>query len=211
MHSRLDISWNERGEPTLAAAEIKIIPLLNSMLGPKPVVLVGTKSKDGVDNLAIFNTLSQLGTNPPLYSLLIRPLDRVRDTYANIIDGKYWTCNAIPPQMMNQAHATAEHFPPDRSEFEVLGIEKESKVGVEAPFVFASPVQMWIQYIRKLPIPENGTQLLIGRLRKLWVDERWMNEGSMAWHSYQALSSWGVNGYSLANDIRCPHRDVDCS
>lgn len=209
MRRRLDISWDENGLTGNGVSKLKVTPLVHAILGPRPVVLVGSRSKEGIDNLAIFNTLNPLGTNPPLYSLLIRPLDRVRDTFSNILDGGKWTCNAIPPEMMDRAHASAEHFPSDISEFESLGIEKENKVGIREPFVQDSPVQMWMQFLRKLEIPENGTHLLIGRLRGLWIDEHWVKEGALDWDSYRALSSWGLSGYSLANDIRQVQNDVD--
>jgi flavin reductase (DIM6/NTAB) family NADH-FMN oxidoreductase RutF len=40
---------------------------INSLAGFRQAVLVGTKSKDGNSNLAIFNSLMHLGAQPALY------------------------------------------------------------------------------------------------------------------------------------------------
>ncbi|MBK6507064.1 MAG: hypothetical protein IPG02_15700 [Ignavibacteria bacterium] len=47
---------------------------INSLAGFRQVVLVGTKSADGITNLAIFNSLIHLGANPALFGLMSRPI-----------------------------------------------------------------------------------------------------------------------------------------
>lgn len=47
--------------------------LINSLAGFRQAVLVGTKSIEGVCNLAIFNSLIDLGANPVVYGLINRP------------------------------------------------------------------------------------------------------------------------------------------
>lgn len=54
--------------------------LINSLAGFRQAVLVGTKSIEGVSNLAIFNSLIDLGANPALYGLINLPDSVQRDT-----------------------------------------------------------------------------------------------------------------------------------
>ncbi|MCJ8275234.1 MAG: flavin reductase family protein, partial [Bdellovibrionales bacterium] len=49
------------------------IKLVNSLSGFKSANLVGTQSKDGQTNLAMFSSFFHLGANPPLMGFVLRP------------------------------------------------------------------------------------------------------------------------------------------
>ena len=49
------------------------INLINSITGAKPANLIGTKSTNSVENLAVFSSVVHLGSNPPLIGFFIRP------------------------------------------------------------------------------------------------------------------------------------------
>ena len=61
---------------------------INSLAGFRQAVLVGTKSLEGITNLAIFNSLIHLGASPALLGLMTRPDTVQRDTLQNIMDTK---------------------------------------------------------------------------------------------------------------------------
>jgi flavin reductase (DIM6/NTAB) family NADH-FMN oxidoreductase RutF len=47
--------------------KINRLNLINSCTGYKSANLIGTKSKDGKSNLAIFSSITHLGSDPLLY------------------------------------------------------------------------------------------------------------------------------------------------
>ena len=49
--------------------KVKRLKLINSITGVKPANLIGTRSSDGITNLAIFSSIVHLGSNPPLIHL----------------------------------------------------------------------------------------------------------------------------------------------
>ena len=53
--------------------KISRLNLINSITGVKPSNLIGTKSKDGFSNLAIFSSVVHLGSKPPLIGFITRP------------------------------------------------------------------------------------------------------------------------------------------
>ena len=59
---------------------------LASLLMPKPVVLVGTKSKSGIENIAPMSSISIVSNHPPLLSLSLSTNreGRPRDTLVNL-------------------------------------------------------------------------------------------------------------------------------
>ncbi|MEZ5197311.1 MAG: hypothetical protein R2764_13210 [Bacteroidales bacterium] len=54
---------------------------INSLSGFKSISLCGTINSDNIENLAIFNTVIHVGSNPPLLGMLIRPPVVRRDTW----------------------------------------------------------------------------------------------------------------------------------
>ena len=62
---------------------------INSLAGFRQAVLVGTKSLEGNNNLAIFNSLIHLGASPALFGLINRPDSVQRDTLQNILETSF--------------------------------------------------------------------------------------------------------------------------
>lgn len=193
-------TWNKQGK-RIGDQAAGIPTLLNNVLGPRLAVLVGSRSDREDDNVAVFNTFQPLGARPPLFSLLIRPLDRQRDTYENMRTTKEWTVNFIRPEWVTKAHATSQHFPPGVSEFEQVGLKKEQKDGISPPFVALAPVQMWFTWGREIDIPENGTRLIVGHLRQLWLSDQLVHEGDFDFSAREFVSSWGLEHYVVPGKV----------
>ena len=60
--------------------------LINSCTGYKSANLLGTISKEKIENLAVFSSITHLGSNPSMLGFVVRPTIVPRDTYRNIID-----------------------------------------------------------------------------------------------------------------------------
>lgn len=75
---------------------------INSLGGFKSVTLIGTKSVQGNDNLAIFSSLFHLGANPALCGIIIRPNEEKQNTLGNIVTTGYYTINHIAPSFLKK-------------------------------------------------------------------------------------------------------------
>ncbi len=51
------------------------INLVNSCTGYKSANLIGTKSNEGIPNVAVFSSIVHLGSNPPLLGFFLRPTE----------------------------------------------------------------------------------------------------------------------------------------
>lgn len=58
--------------------------LINSCTGYKSANLIGTISKNGRTNVAVFNSVTHLGSNPPMAGFVLRPTTVPRNTFRNI-------------------------------------------------------------------------------------------------------------------------------
>ena len=70
-----------------AIQELPKIPrlnLINSCTGYKSANLIATKTAEGVSNVAIFSSITHLGSDPALLGFILRPTTVPRNTYKNI-------------------------------------------------------------------------------------------------------------------------------
>ena len=170
--------------------------LINSLVGPKQVVLVGTKSANGTTNLAIFNSLVHLGANPPLWGLVFRPDVVQRDTLKNILETGQYTLNYVNTADFEKAHQTSAKYAPDVSEFDACGFT-ESYVGdLLAPFVAEAPVKIGMVFEQKIDLTINNTLLIIGRIEQIDMNENWVAEdGFVHLEHANTLACVGLDAY----------------
>ena len=106
------------------------INLINSCSGYKSANLIGTKSKDGISNVAVFSSITHLGSNPALLGFFLRPTTVMRNTYHNIkTTGKY-TINHIYDDILDDAHHTSAKYNGNISEFDVTNLTEDYKTNL---------------------------------------------------------------------------------
>ena len=81
--------------------------LINSCTGYKSSNLIGTISNEGINNLAVFSSITHLGSNPSLLGFILRPTVVPRDTYKNIKDRTEFSINHITISQIDEAHHTS--------------------------------------------------------------------------------------------------------
>ena len=145
--------------------------LINSLSGYKPANLIGTISKAGETNLAVFSSVVHLGANPALLGMIVRPATVARHTYENIIETGYYTINHIHESFVEKAHYTSAKFDRSVSEFEACKLTPEFIDTIEAPFVKESKVKMAMRFMQEIPIELNNTILIIGKIEHIFLPE----------------------------------------
>ncbi len=169
--------------------------VINSITGIKPANLIGTKSKDGRENLAIFSSVVHLGSNPAYLAFVLRPVGDVpRHTYENIKETEFYTINAVPTQLVENAHYTSGKFSREENEFEHCGFKSKYIADFHAPFVESSPIKLGMRIQEEVPIQLNGTLLMIGSIEHLIIDDELVAE-----NGYVDLDKGNVAGISGLN------------
>jgi len=152
-------------------AKIPKINLLNGCTGYKSANLLVTKSKDNVTNVAIFSSITHLGSEPALLGFILRPTTVQRNTYQNIKENLYFTVNHVTAAMITDAHHTSASYDEFISEFDKTNLEEEYVDDIAIPFVKGSPVQLLCKYVNEYEIIENGTIHLIASIEQINVAE----------------------------------------
>ena len=143
---------------------IKRLNIVNSLSGVRSATLIGSISNIGLTNLAIFNSVMHIGSNPPLLGFILRPETEVRrDTFSNILETNCFTINHVHQSFVQKAHYTSAKFEAEISEFEACSLTEQYIDGFRAPFVKESEVKIGLEFVEQIPIPINGTSLIIGQ------------------------------------------------
>ena len=154
------------------------INLINSCSGFKSANLLGTISTKGITNVAVFSSVTHLGSNPPTLGFILRPTTVPRNTHKNLKDIGYFTINHIWEEVIEDAHHTSAKYPDDVSEFDMTNFEPEFKGNFKAPFVKNAPVQMSMKFIEEIYVPSNDVMLVVAQIQELYVkDELLQNDG----------------------------------
>ena len=187
--SRGDISQMEK---------VERLNLINSCTGYKSANLLATKSVDGKSNVAIFSSVTHLGSSPALIGFIMRPTTVPRDTYKNIKETGYFTVNHITVDMIEDAHHTSANYELGVSEFGKTNLEEEYKNDIEIPFVKGSPVQLYCKYVNEYYIKENDTIHIIASIENLFFEEELEHkDGWLQIDKGNIVALNGLDGYCL--------------
>lgn len=174
------------------------INLINSCSGYKSANLIGTKSSLGISNVAIFSSVTHIGSDPALLGFFLRPTTVIRNTYDNIKEMGCFTINHIHESILEDAHHTSAKYESGISEFDVTQLEEDYKTGFYAPFVKQSPVQMAMTYVEEYPINANGTILLIGAIKDLYLQDNLLGkDGFVNLSEANVVAINGLDGYAM--------------
>ena len=172
--------------------------LINSCTGFKSANLLGTKSLNGVSNVAVFSSITHLGSNPPLIGFILRPTTVPRDTYRNIKDTGIFTINHIYSDIIEDAHHTSAKYPDEISEFTKTALEEEFLGNFAAPFVKGAKIRLGCRYLNEYEIKENGCLLIIAAIEQIFIQkDLLMEDGWVDLTKGLVMAINGLDGYTL--------------
>ncbi len=187
---------------------------VNSLSGFKSANLLGTRSLDGIANLALISSVFHVGANPPLLGMLMRPHTVPRHSLENLLETGVYTLNAVPVSLVEAAHQSSAKYPREDSEFDACGLSaidsgmrggqgasaggpsvESARSGdpiVDAPYVEGSPVQIGLRLVEHHTLACNGTIVVVGEIAevRLAADVR----AEDGWLDFEALSLVTISG-----------------
>lgn len=175
--------------------------LINSCTGFKSANLLGTKSLNGVSNVAVFSSITHLGSNPPLIGFILRPTTVPRDTYRNIKDTGVFTVNHINSDIIEDAHHTSAKYPDEVSEFTKTDLEEEFLGDFPAPFVKGAKIRLGCKFLNAYEIKENDTLLLVSAIEHVFIADQdiQQQDGWLKLENANTVAINGLDGYATTS------------
>ena len=171
--------------------------LLNSVVVPRPIAWVSTRSDDGVDNLAPHSYFTVSCADPPIVQFT--SIGR-KDSLANAVATGELVVNLAPEHLFEEVNASATDFPPGCDEFAAVGLEREPGVVVAPPRVAGSPVAIeCVLHDTK----DLGTSVIVfGRVVLLSVAADAVVDGYPAIERLRPLARLGRRQWSTIGEVR---------
>ncbi len=167
----------------------------NSLGGYKSLNLMATVDEKGKSNLAPFFSVQHIGANPPLLSIIFRPLTVERHSLENFRNTGFATLNSVHSEILEAAHQSSAKYDRSVSEFEAVGLS-EDHLNFPVPFVKESRLKIGIKHQMEQIIELNDTILVIASIEEVHVQEdSLLEDGLIDQSSMDNLTVNGLDSY----------------
>jgi flavin reductase (DIM6/NTAB) family NADH-FMN oxidoreductase RutF len=170
--------------------------MISGLSGYKAAMLVATVNEDASANLALFQNIVHVGTNPALIGMINRPEAATPHTLNNIRRTRFFTLNTVQQAFVAQAHQASAAYQQD--EFEATGLQKQWIDQFPVPFVAASAIKVGLSLVEIMPIRINQTFFIIGQVECFYVpDDLLKPDGYINLAAADVVCTSGLDGYAL--------------
>ena len=150
--------------------------LLQGGIGPRPIALVSTISKEGKNNLTPFSFFNVFGANPPIIAFSPSRRGRdgsLKDTYLNLMDNYECVVQAVTFSIMEQVNLASTEYEYGIDEFIKSGLTPIDSDIVKPKRVKESPFQMECKMLEMRSFGNGGTSanIAICEVIKFHVEE----------------------------------------
>ncbi len=171
--------------------------VMNSIVVPRPIAWVLTRSAEGVHNLAPHSFYTVACVQPPVVQFT--SVGR-KDSLTNVEATGDFTVNLVPEELFEQANATGTDFPPDQSEAEAAGIRLEPSEKVGALRVAQSPVS--IECTLHSTVRLGDSTVVFGRVEWVSVVTDAVRDGRPRIEELRPLARLGGNEWCTVGEVR---------
>jgi len=176
----------------------QIYNLINSIVAPRPIAWVSTRSPTGMANVAPHSYCMIVSANPPIIAF---SSTGAKDTLRNVRATGEFVFNQVPEALAEEMNLSSANFPPDTSEFDWAGLTPVPSVIVGAPRVGEAPAAM---ECRLLDIREYGREpssLIIGEVVHIAVDPAFIKDGILDCTQTRPVGRLARIGYSFTREF----------
>ena len=174
-----------------------IYRLLNSLVVPRPIAWVSSRSAAGVDNLAPHSFFTVASVSPAIVQFTSVG---VKDTVRNILATGDFVVNFAPESLFDEVNATGTDFGPEESEFDRAGLTREPSTTVASLRVAESPAAIECRLHSTLEL--GNCTLVFGEVTHIAVSTTMLDGTHPLIARLQPLSRLGRNEWGTLGEIR---------
>lgn len=187
--------------------------LLTSLVVPRPIGWIGTRSREGRANLAPYSYFNALSAAPILVGASIGqrwPAGRTgprleKDTLLNIQESEAFSVNLVTERHLEAMVQTSGDYRRGTSEFEAAGLVAAECACVRAPYVVDAPAVLECRLFRIVDLGVAPNTLVIGEVVAvrladgLVVDDATLH---VAPDSLRPVGRLGLDEYAFLGELR---------
>ncbi len=174
-----------------------------SLVVPRPIGWISTKSTDGVVNLAPYSYFAAVCSNPA--HVVFGSAGR-KDSMRNAEDTGEFVVNLATWALRDAMNASSANFGPHESEPDLIGLEMAPGVNVGAPRVAQAPAALECRYVSTTRLTDDAGEevahsVILGRVVGVYIDDTILREGQVDLRGVGVLSRLGYMEYGVLDTI----------
>ena len=171
---------------------------------PRPIGWIGSRSADGVNNLAPFSFFNAVTGYPPTVMFSPGLRDGLpKDTLSNVTATGVFTVNVVSAELGDKMNRTASTAAPDIDEFELAGLDVVEGCEVAAPMVGAAPANLECRVTQVVWTgrPETRGVVVFGEVAAYHIDESVLDNTYIDQTALDAIGRMGGPTYTHTRSL----------
>ena len=173
-------------------------------VAPRPIAWAGTRSKDGINNLAPFSFYNAFSSTPPIvgFSTIPRLDGRKKDTLQNVLDSRCFTLSAVSHKLADKMSKSAALLEPEEDEFDYAGLEPAEARHINAPYVKDALLvfECDLHQVISFGDVEGSGNLILGHIRYINIDDSIYQDGYVDFGKLDPIGRLAGNWYATIRD-----------
>ena len=178
--------------------------LLIGLVVPRPIGWIGTRSLDGVDNLAPYSFFNVVSSDPATVVYSVNRSDRRKDSLVNVVATGEFSANIVSEELAKAMNVTSGGYPADVDEFEVAGLTAVAGTRIAAPMVAEASARLECRVSRTIDIgsdPEAPANTVVfGEVLAIHVATRILDGTRILPGELRAVGRMAGAGYTRTVD-----------
>jgi flavin reductase (DIM6/NTAB) family NADH-FMN oxidoreductase RutF len=170
--------------------------LLTSLVVPRPIAWVGSRSAAGIDNVAPHSYFNVISSDPPIVHFTS---SGAKDTLANVRATGVFTVSVVSRDLLHAMNDSAADVPPDTSEFDHIAATPAEAATVAAPYVAEAPAHLECR-VRTTITMGTGT-MVFGDVTRIAVRDDVWDGGRVDIAALDPVGRLSGSQYVLTHDI----------
>lgn len=187
---------NSRRVFDVSDPDVNPYKLLTSLVVPRPIAWVTSRSEDGVTNLAPHSFFTVAANRPPVVQFTSVG---AKDTLRNVLATREFVVNLASLPQMDAINQTSAPYSPEVDEAAAVGLHMEPSEQVSPPRVADAPAS--IECVLHDTVPVGTCTLVLGRVVAVTVRDDALVDGMPAMSRLQPVSRLGGSEWGLPPEV----------
>lgn len=174
-----------------------------AIVSPRPIGWIGTKSKEGVLNLAPYSFFAAIADRPPL--VMFSSSGR-KDSQRNVEETGVFTTNLAGHALLEAMNLSSASAPAEIDEFVLAGLTPVMGTLIDAPIVLEAYASLECRVVEVKPLRgldgvESENTMIIGQVVGVHIRDEAIRDGRLDMALVRPLGRLGYMDYCDGGDV----------